>query len=51
MRGAKLPKLGRRDTVLLIVLALLLLILAWFQGGERAVRPIEEEVPVPEGVL
>lgn len=50
MRGAKLPKLGRRDTVLLIVLALLL-ILAWFQGGERAVRPIEEEVPVPEGVL
>lgn len=34
-----------------VVLALLLLILAWYQGGERALRPIEEDVSVPEGVL
>lgn len=55
MRGATLPrlgqKLGRRKTVLLIVLGLLLLILAWYQGGERALRPIEQDVAVPEGVL
>jgi hypothetical protein len=36
---------------LLIVLVVLLLILAWYQGGERALRPIEEDVAVPEGVL
>lgn len=34
-----------------VVLALLLLILAWYQGGERALRPIEENISVPEGVL
>ena len=51
MRGANLPKLGRRKTALLIVLALLLLVLAWYQGGERTLRPIEEEIPVSEGVL
>ena len=50
-RGAILPRLGRRKTALLLVLALLLLILAWYQGGERALRPIEEDLAVPEGVL
>ena len=48
------PKLGRRKTallVVLVVLALLVLILAWYQGGERPLRPIEEEISVPEGVL
>lgn len=45
------PKLGRRKTALLLVLAVLLLVLAWYQGGERAVRPIEEEIAVPQGVL
>mgnify|MGYP000681007307 CR=1 FL=1 len=50
-RGAALPKLGRRKTGLLIVLAVVLLILAWYQGGERSPRLIEEEVPVPEGAL
>jgi hypothetical protein len=35
----------------LVVLALLMLILAWYQGGERALRPIEQEIPVPEGAL
>ena len=44
-------KLGRRKTALLVVLALLLLILAWYQGGERALRPIEEDIPVPAGAL
>ena len=37
--------------MLLIVLGLLLLILAWYQGGERPLRPIEEDISVPEGVL
>ena len=36
---------------MLIVLAVLLVLLAWWQGGERPLRTIEEEIPVPEGVL
>lgn len=55
MRGARLPRLGprlgRRKAALLAGLVLLVLILAWYQGGERALRPIEEDIPVPEGVL
>ena len=46
-----MQRLGRRKTALLVVLALLLLILAWYQGGERALHPIEEDIAVPEGVL
>jgi len=46
-----LPKLGRRKTGLLIVVAVLLIVLAWYQGGERSLRTIEEEIPVPEGAL
>ncbi len=46
-----MPRLGRRNTALLIVLTLLVLMLAWYQGGEQPVRPIEEAVAVPEGVL
>lgn len=37
--------------MLLIVLTLLLLVLAWYQGGEEPMRLIEEDVAVPEGVL
>jgi hypothetical protein len=37
--------------VVLIVLMLLVLFLAWYQGGEQPIRLIEEDVPVPEGVL
>jgi hypothetical protein len=51
MRGANLPRLGRRNTALLIMLMVLLLLLAWYQGGEQSVRLIEEDVAVPEGVL
>jgi len=55
VRGATLPrlgqKLGRRKIALLIVLGLLILILAWYQGGEQALRPIEEEIAVPQGAL
>lgn len=36
---------------MLVVIVVLLLLLAWYQGGERALRPIEEDIPVPEGVL
>lgn len=51
-RGERfLPRLGRRNTVLLIVLTLFVLFLAWYQGGERPLRLIEEDVAVPEGVL
>ena len=45
------PKLGRRKTALLIVVAVMLLMLAWYQGGERPLRPIKEAVAVPEGIL
>ena len=34
--------------MLLIVLALMVLILAWYQGGERTLRPIEQDIAVPE---
>jgi hypothetical protein len=55
MRGAILPRLGqkpiRRRTALIVSLALLLLALAWYQGGERALRPIEQDISVPEGAL
>lgn len=50
-RGAILPRPGRRKTALFILLALLLLVLAWYQGGERQLRLIEEDIPVPEGAL
>ena len=35
---------------MLLVLLLLLLVLAWYQGGEQAMRPIEEDIPVPESL-
>jgi hypothetical protein len=54
-RGAvlpgRVPKLGRGKVALLIVLVLLMLVLAWLDGGERALRPIEQDIPVPEGAL
>jgi hypothetical protein len=37
--------------VLLILLTLLVLFLAWYQGGEQPIRLIVEDVAVPEGVL
>lgn len=37
--------------MLLIVAIVLLLVLAWYQGGEQPMRMIEEDVSVPEGVL
>lgn len=43
-----LPRLGRRKTGLLIGLTVLLLILAWYQGGEEPLRPITYDVAVPE---
>lgn len=46
-----MPKLGRKNTLLLIVLTLLILLLAWYQGGERPIRLIEEDIAVPEGAL
>ncbi len=46
-----MPKLGRKKTALLIVLLLLLLVLAWYRGGDRAIRTIEQDIPVPEGML
>lgn len=50
MRGATLSKLSRRKSALLILLAVLLIVLAWYQGGERSLRPIEQDIPVPEGL-
>lgn len=44
------PKPGRRTTAAL-VLAVVILLLAWYQGGERAIRPIEQDIAVPVGVL
>lgn len=51
MRGAILPRLGRRNIALLIVLTLLVLVLAWYQGGEEPVRFIEEDIALPEGAI
>lgn len=36
---------------MLAMLLLLVLIAAWYDGGERTIRPIVEDVAVPEGVL
>lgn len=36
---------------MLVLLAVLMLLIAWYQGGERAMRPIEQDISVPEGVL
>lgn len=49
--GIVLPKLGRRNTALAIVLLIVLLVLAWYGGGEQPIRPIEQDVAVPEGAL
>lgn len=50
-RGAVLPRLGRRKTGVLILLVVLVLLLAWYHGGEQAIRPIEQDIAVPEGAL
>lgn len=42
---------SRRIRITLIVLAVLLVALAWYDGGERTLREIAEPVAVPEGVL
>jgi hypothetical protein len=36
---------------LLILGVVAVLVLAWWQGGERALRPIEQDIRVPEGAL
>lgn len=36
---------------MLVVLVVMLLVAAWYQGGERALRPIEVDVAVPKGAL
>lgn len=51
MREASLPRLGRKRTALMVVLALIAMIAAWYRGGERALRPIEQDISVPAGVL
>ena len=43
----RVPKLGRGKTALLVVLVLLLLILAWIDGGERSMR--QAVATLPEG--
>ena len=51
-RGADLPNTapnsGRRKIFVWLLLLVLVLILAWWDGGEREVRPIEVEVALPE---
>ena len=42
---------GRGRAAALIALLLLIVLAAWYQGGERTVGPIEVDVPVPEGAL
>lgn len=39
--------MGRSTTLVLVALILILLLLAWHQGGEEPVRPIEQDVPAP----
>lgn len=42
---------GRKMSLGLIALFLIVLFLAWFDGGEEPLHPIEQKVDVPEGVL
>jgi hypothetical protein len=55
MRGAILPRHvpnpGRRRAAWVVLAILLVLLLAWYDGGERETQVIEVEIPVPEGVL
>ncbi|MXP29218.1 hypothetical protein GRI58_10335 [Porphyrobacter algicida] len=41
--------IGRRMTLALIALFCLLVFAAWFSGGERPMRMIEQSVAVPGG--
>lgn len=36
--------------VTLALVGLAILVLAWFDGGEEPLRPIEQAVEVPEGI-
>lgn len=39
----------RRRTWSIVALAILVLLtLAWFDGGEEEIRPISQEIPLPE---
>ena len=42
---------GRRRSASVIALLLLagVLVVAWYDGGEEPIRPIEQEIRVPEG--
>ncbi|WP_165961095.1 hypothetical protein [Qipengyuania sediminis] len=50
-RAFILPRLQRKTLGLLVVLGVVVLLLAWIDGGEREIGPIEEEIAVPEGAL
>ncbi|UVI39139.1 hypothetical protein [Qipengyuania spongiae] len=39
---------GRRVVITLALVLLAILFLAWFDGGEEALHPIEQEVALPE---
>ena len=41
---------GRSKAALLTALVVMVLILAWYDGGERRLRLIEQDIPVPEGL-
>lgn len=40
---------GQRIGMIAAFILLSILLLAWYDGGEEALRPIEQSVPLPEG--
>ncbi|MDP4539173.1 hypothetical protein Q9K01_06015 [Qipengyuania sp. DY56-A-20] len=41
---------GQRIGMIAAFILLSILILAWYDGGEEAMRPIEQAVPLPQAV-
>ncbi|MFV0645184.1 MAG: hypothetical protein ACK5NN_11905 [Sphingomonadaceae bacterium] len=41
----------KRAGLAILLLVLVILAYAWIDGGEEPLRPIEEKVALPEGVL
>lgn len=41
---------GQRIGMIAVFILLSILLLAWFDGGEVPLRPIEQAVPLPEGL-
>lgn len=48
-RAGKMALGNRRFGLIFGLIAVAVLALAWFDGGEEPIRPIRQDIPVPEG--